>query len=101
VLSQRDDEVVVLDLTAPSPTVSGRIRVDSQPNRMILNRAQTLLYVADGNSDSVSMIDMHTDRVLEEIDTTAPKILFPNRQGLKRSNPNSLALSPDDRFLNG
>jgi YVTN family beta-propeller protein len=99
VSSQRDDELVVLDLTSPSPTVSGRIRVGSQPNNMILNRAQTLLYVASGNSDSVSVIDTHTDHVLEEIDTTAPNILFPNRKGLKGSNPNSLALSPDERFL--
>ena len=97
--SQRDEEVVVLDLTGPSPTVSGRIHVESQPNKMILNRAQTLLYVANGNSDSVSVIDTHTDRVLEEINTTAPKMLFPNRKGLKGSNPNSLALSPDERFL--
>jgi YVTN family beta-propeller protein len=74
VSSQRDDELVVLDLTSPSPTVSGRIRVGSQPNNMILNRAQTLLYVASGNSDSVSVIDTHTDHVLEEIDTTAPNI---------------------------
>jgi YVTN family beta-propeller protein len=99
VSSQRDDELVVLDLTSPSPTVSGRIHVGSQPNKMILNRAQTLLYVANGNSDSAFVIDTHTDRVLEEIDTTAPKILFPNRKGLKGSNPNSLALSPDERFL--
>jgi YVTN family beta-propeller protein len=99
VSSQRDDELVVLDLSTLSPTVSGRIRVGSQPNRMILNRAQTLLYVANGNSDSVSVIDTETDRLVEEIDTTAPKVLFPNRKGLKGSNPNSLALSPDERFL--
>ena len=99
VSSQRDEEVVVLDLTGPSPTVSGRIRVESQPNKMLLNGAQTLLYVANGNSDSISVIDTHTDRVLEEINTTAPKVLFPSRKGLKGSNPNSLALSPDERFL--
>ena len=66
---------------------------------MILNRAQTLLYVANGNSDTVAVIDTRTDRVLEEIDTTAPKTLFPNLKGFKGSNPNSLALSPDERFL--
>jgi YVTN family beta-propeller protein len=97
--SQRDEEVVVLDLTSDLPTVRQRIAVGHQPNKMALNLAQTRLYVANGNSDSVSVIDTAEDKVLEEIDTTAAKVLFPNRKGLKGSNPNSLALSPDERFL--
>lgn len=99
VSSQRDDEVVALDLTTPIPSVSGRIPVGGQPNKMILNKAQTRLFVANGNNDSVAVIDTDTDRVLEEIDATAPQVLFPNPQGLKGSNPNSLALSPDERIL--
>jgi YVTN family beta-propeller protein len=96
--SQRDEEVV-LDLTSDLPTVKQRIVVGHQPNKMVLNRAQTRLYVENGNSDSVSVIDTAEDKVVEEIDTTAPKVLFPNRKGLKGSNPNSLALSPNERFL--
>jgi YVTN family beta-propeller protein len=99
VSSQRDREVVVLDLRPPVPSVQGRITVGSQPNKLLLNRAQTRLYVANGNSDTVSVIDTNTDRVLEEINTTAPAALFANPQGLKGSNPNSLALSPDERTL--
>jgi YVTN family beta-propeller protein len=38
VSSQRDREIVVLDLSTPAPTVSGRIPVRGQPNKMILNR---------------------------------------------------------------
>jgi len=99
VSSQRDREVVVLDLGSPSPMVIGRIPVGSQPNKMLLNRAQTHLYVANGNSDTVTVIDTATDRVVEEVGTTAPSGLWPGRQGLKGSNPNSLALSPDERTL--
>lgn len=99
VTSQRDREVVVLDLQTPIPRVRGRIPVGSQPNKMILNRAQTRLYVANGTSDTVSVIDTTADRVLEDITITAPAALFTNPQGLKGSNPNSLALSPDERTL--
>ena len=99
VSSQRDREVVVLGLSGPVPSVVGRIPVGSQPNKILLNRDQTRLYVANGNSDTVSVIDTATDTVLEEINTTAPPELWPNGQSLKGSNPNSLALSPDERFL--
>src|SRR5215467_10787084 len=72
VSSQRDREVVVLDLQPPSPRVQGRITVGSQPNKLLLNRGQTRLYVANGNSDTVSVIDTSTDRVLEQLNTTTP-----------------------------
>src|SRR5262249_50459988 len=79
--------------------VVSRIPVGSQPNKMLLNRAQTRLYVANGNSDTVTVIDTATDNIVEEIDTTAPPGLWPGRPGLKGSNPNSLVLSPDERTL--
>jgi len=99
VTSERDREVVVLNLSHATPTVTGRIPVGGQPNKMILNQTQTLLYVANGNSDSVSAIDTGTDQVLEELSTTAPSDLFANHDDLKGSNPNGLALSPDEQTL--
>src|SRR5215510_15143174 len=63
VSSERDSEVVVLDLSPSAATVTGRIPVGGQPNKMILNQTQTLLYVANGNSDSVAIIDTATDQV--------------------------------------
>ena len=63
VSSQRDREVVVLELGGPVPMVVGRIPVGSQPNKMLLNRAQTRLYVANGNSDTVAVIDTATERL--------------------------------------
>jgi YVTN family beta-propeller protein len=100
VSSQRDREVVVLDLSTTLPTVVGRIAVGGQPNKMIFNRAQTQLYVANDNSDTVAVIDTATDQVLEEISTTAPhNVTLSNIDDFKGSNPNSLALSPDERTL--
>src|SRR5262249_24373700 len=89
------------------PMVLGRIPVGSQPNKMLLNRAQMRLYVTNGNSDTVTVIDTATDRVVEQVDTTAPPALWSDHKSLPRtrsgdlkgSNPNSLALSPDERTL--
>ena len=97
VTSQRDREVVVVDIE--SAAVMRRIRVGGQPNKALLNKSQSLLFVANGNSDTVSTIDTRTDKVVAEFSTTAPKDVFENSKQLKGSNPNSLALTPDERFL--
>jgi YVTN family beta-propeller protein len=100
VSSQRDREVVIVDFkSGAAPHVTGRITVGGQPNKMILDGKQRRLYVANGNSDTVSIIDTKTNTVLDEVGTTAPGWLFGNRDGLKGANPNSLALSHDERTL--
>ena len=99
VTSMRDREVVVIDLAAAQPGVVNRIAVGGQPNKMLLNRDQSRLYVANGNSDSVSVIDTQQDSVLEEFVASAPKSVFPAAKNFKGANPNSLALTPDERFL--
>jgi YVTN family beta-propeller protein len=99
VSSMRDGEVVVLDLAATPPRVSGRVPVGQQPGRMILDRSQKRLFVANANSDSVSVVDTATDRVVEEIPVTAPESLARGLERLRGANPNSLALSHDERLL--
>lgn len=99
VSSQRDREVVVLDVAGAQPAVVGRIAVGGQPNRMLLNRDQSRLFVANGNSDSVSVIDTASDAVLEEFNVTAPKSVLTKADKLRGANPNSLALTPGERFL--
>lgn len=98
VSSLRDREIVVLDLTG-TPKVAGRIKIHGQPNKLMLNRAQTLLFAAADNSDSLDMIDTSKDRVVAAIRTTAPAGIFPNKGTYKGSNPNSLALSPDEHTV--
>jgi YVTN family beta-propeller protein len=100
VSSLRDREIVALEnaLHGP-PAVAGRIKVHGQPGKMILNKAQTLLFAVADNSDSVVIIDTKTDRVQAEIKTTAPAAVFPNHGGFKGSNPTGLALSPDEKTL--
>jgi YVTN family beta-propeller protein len=98
VSSLRDREIVVLDLHS-APAVTGRIKVHGQVGKMVLNKAQSLLFAVADNSDSVVIVDTAADRVLAETKTTAPDAIFPNRSGFKGSIPTSLALSPDEKTL--
>ena len=50
VSSVRDREIVVVSLGG-SAAVTARIPVKGQPNKMTLNAAQTLLYVAEDQSE--------------------------------------------------
>jgi len=63
VASQRDDSVHILDTTDPGniKTVS-KITNLSQPSALLLNKAQTLLYVANAESDTISVVDVAGDR---------------------------------------
>ncbi|HEY6972004.1 MAG TPA: beta-propeller fold lactonase family protein [Candidatus Angelobacter sp.] len=98
VSSLRDREIVVLDFR-DGFKVTGRIKIHGQPNKLILNKAQTLLFAAADNSDSVYIIDTSSNRVIAAIKTTAPSEVFTNKGTYKGSNPNSLALSPDEKTL--
>jgi len=73
VSSERDREIDVVDIAQPAaPKLTARIPVLGNPNNIVLNAAQTLLLVAADNSDRVSVIDTATNRVVEDIRTTAP-----------------------------
>jgi YVTN family beta-propeller protein len=98
VSSVRDREVVVVDLSS-APAVSGRIKIQGQPNKLILNKSQSQLFVATDNSDSVAVINTATGQVTATIGTTAPERIFPNKGRFRGSNPNGLALSPDEHTL--
>lgn len=89
VSSQRDGQVVRIG-------ASGNLKVipvGDGPNKMVMSADERRLYVANGNSDSVSVIDTETDSVLATIPLSRPG------DRLKGANPNSLALSVDQRFL--
>ncbi|NDJ23328.1 beta-propeller fold lactonase family protein [Nostoc sp. B(2019)] len=88
--SQRDNEVLAVDIT--SGEIS-RIPVGSQPNKVLLSPDQNRLYVANGNSDSISVIDTNNNSVVQTISLSRPSDRY------KGANPNSLALSPDQHTL--
>ena len=99
VSSLRDREVVLVDLSG-KPAVKARIPVKGQPNKMTLNAAQSLLYVAEDQSDTVDVIDTTKNTILETIPVLAHSGILPaSLAQYKGANPNSVTLSPDEKQL--
>jgi DNA-binding beta-propeller fold protein YncE len=99
VSSMRDRELVVLDTAGDSLSVVKRIHLKGQPNKMILNSSQNLLFVASDVTDTVDVINTSSDRLVEEIPVLGTRRILEHLQDFKGSNPNSLALSPDEQTL--
>ena len=99
VSSIRDREIDVVSLGTPL-AVTVRIPVTGQPNRMTLNAAQSLLYVAEDQSDVVEVIDTAKNVILESIPVVASLLPASLAQfKYKGANPNSVTLSPDETQL--
>jgi DNA-binding beta-propeller fold protein YncE len=130
VSSLRDREIDVVNLgekcaagTAPpacqvgsiSPSVTARISVKGQPNKMTVNKAGTLLYVAEDESDTVDVIDLNPldtglptqtqpatqYKVIESIPVIAPPATMSSFSLTQYTgaNTNSVTLSPDEKYL--
>jgi YVTN family beta-propeller protein len=85
-------EKVVVYNTA-SQNITKTIRTGSHPNELLLNKKGTYLFVANANDNSVSIINMTTEKTVETVSTA----LYPTR--LTGSTTNGLALSPDEKTL--
>ena len=69
------------------------IKVGDHPNELLLNKKGTLLFVANANDNSVSVINALSGKTLETLATT----LFPTH--LTGSTTNGIALSADEKTL--
>lgn len=69
------------------------INTGNHPNELLLNKKGTILFVANANDNTVSVIDTKTAKVSETIST----VLYPTK--LVGSTTNGLALSPDENTL--
>jgi DNA-binding beta-propeller fold protein YncE len=97
VSSVRDREIDVLNLSDGVLALTTRIPVAGNPGKMILNRDQSKLFVVAGNSDELIIIDTAANAVVGQVNATAPEgIVGFGRFIPKGSNPNSVALSPDE-----
>lgn len=97
VSSIRDREIDVVSLGSPM-SVTTRIHVKGQPNKMTLDAAETFLYVAEDQADIVDVINTSTNTIQESIPVVTP-LLSGSLQQYKGANPNSVALSPDGTQL--
>jgi YVTN family beta-propeller protein len=95
VSSERDHEIVVVNLTGAAPSITARIKTVGVPNKMVLNAAQTRLYVAADNADQLYVIDTTKNKIIAQVSTTAPAGLTTSSLPAG-SNPNSVVLSPDE-----
>ncbi len=85
------NELVVWD-TDTRKTIA-RIPVGDNPNDLIINNNGTLAYVACADDNSVSVVDLNQNKVLETLVAT----LYPDAP--TGSTSNSVALSPDEKTL--
>ena len=74
-------------------TIGAHIKVGSHPNELLLNSKGSVLYVANANDNSVSVISAATHKTLEVINAA----LYPTK--LTGSTTNGLALSPNQKTL--
>ena len=98
--SIRDREIVVVNIQGSSPVVVSRIKLPGQPNKMVLNRSQSTLFVSQDSTDSVGVIDTDINRLVDNIPVTAPAGLLPgSKSNFKGNDTNSVTLSPDEKLL--
>ena len=100
VSSMRDREIDVVNIAGATPTLTTRIKLKGQPLKSVLNAAQTTLYVAEDQSDSVAVINTITNTVSAEVNVAAPQGVIPaTLVALSGNNTNSVTLSPDEMTL--
>jgi len=84
-------EIAVIDLR--SQKVIARWPTQEHPNEMVLTPSGKVLFVANANRNTVSVLDTTSGKPLE----TLAASLYPNMPS--GSTPNSLALTPDAKTL--
>ena len=95
VASERDREIIDLQVTAGSIKVVARLRTGGQPVALIRGAANRLFAALD-NTDGVAVIDTASDAVIETIPTAGLRVAG---EALGGAGSNALAQSPDGRTL--
>ena len=95
--SARDREIDVLNLAGGTLTLTTRIPIQGNPEKMTLNQAQSKLFVTANNLDALVIVDTASNMIVGQVNTSAPVgVLGDGKNVPKGSNPNSVALSPDE-----
>ena len=89
----REGSVLVLDTHSGKPIKE--IIVGLHPNDLIASQDQKFIYVANANSDMVSVINTQTDEVTEQISVR----LSPDKNGYFGDSPNGLAIDSKSKTL--
>lgn len=93
VTEQGANTVRALDIGGAQPVATGAITVGTHPNAVTRDRSGAHLYVANGDSDEISVIDAGNGSVVKTFS------LAPYQGAKVGSNPDGLTLSADQRTL--
>jgi YVTN family beta-propeller protein len=99
VTSDRDREVVAIDIASPTGgQLIKRIKLDGNGQGVLLDPTGTKLYVAQDNADQVAVIDTLLNSVVTKIDARAPEGVLPNTKYTGAATF-AVTLSPDGTTL--
>ncbi len=95
VASERDAAVYALDTSdAAHPKLAGSVTCGSHPVALLLNRDESRLFVANAQSDTITIIDTASDRAIGTV------LLRPDAaRNLTGVSPTAMALSADEKTL--
>jgi YVTN family beta-propeller protein len=107
VSSDRDREVVVIDISSPTAGhLIKRIKLDGNALGMTLDAAGSKLFVAEDNADLVAVIDTASNAVVAKIDARAPAGMLSDEEDGEDQRVRhtgaatfSVTLSPDGKTL--
>lgn len=85
------DQVLLFD--TDTKTLKQTIAVGDNPNEMVLTKNNTFLFVCNANDNTVSVIDLNKNAIIETLNTA----LYADAPS--GSTPNGLALSADEKRL--
>ena len=85
------DKIIIID--TEKQQIKTAIPIGDNPNDMALNKKGTLLYVSNANDNSVSVIDLKQNNVVEKLNSS---LLSDSPPG---STTNGVALSKDEKTL--
>jgi YVTN family beta-propeller protein len=95
VASERDNAVYALDTQSPTkPTLAAKIPTGTHPTALAMDQAQRRLFVANADSDTVSVVDTTSDKVSSTL-LVRPSVA----RELPGCTPTALALSADEKRL--
>jgi len=90
VTSERDREVVVVDISGALPVVANRIPLRGQPVRAALSPDQHHLFVTEDSQDTVAVISTQSYKVPEELKSEAPHAVGARHPGFQGESHNTV-----------
>jgi len=93
VTSMRDNELIKLEIKDNKLKLNKRIKIGSQPTRLLYAEQTDELFICESRSDSIRVLNTKNDTIKTRFNTLSPKRYFSNKKNLKGANPNSMTIS--------